>query len=128
MVGFRMLRERCLKLGSEVAVGSYVFPACEHGNVDSSKPQRSWRSAWRSLTKSAGLRGLRFHDMRHQCITELAEGGNADQTIMAIAGHLSRRMLEHYSHIRHEAKRVALDSLAPTFPIVASVESLPKVN
>ena len=30
---------------------------------------------------------------------------------MSIAGH-SRRMLEHYSHIRLEAKRKALDALA----------------
>ena len=31
--------------------------------------------------------------------------------IMAIAGHVSREMLEHYSHIRLEAKRKALESL-----------------
>ena len=30
---------------------------------------------------------------------------------MAIAGHLSRRMLEHYLHIRVDAKRKALDSI-----------------
>jgi hypothetical protein len=30
---------------------------------------------------------------------------------MAIAGHLSRKMLEHYSHIRMSAKRAAVDSL-----------------
>jgi hypothetical protein len=33
-------------------------------------------------------------------------------TIMAIAGHVSRRMLEHYSRIRTDAKRTALDSIA----------------
>lgn len=31
---------------------------------------------------------------------------------MAIAGHVSRKMPEHYSHIRMEAKRVALDAIA----------------
>lgn len=31
---------------------------------------------------------------------------------MSIAGHLSRKMLEHYSHIRMEAKRAALDAIA----------------
>ena len=31
---------------------------------------------------------------------------------MAIAGHLSRRMLERYSHVRMEAKRKALEVLA----------------
>lgn len=31
---------------------------------------------------------------------------------MAIAGHVSRRMLERYSHVRMEAKRKALEVLA----------------
>jgi len=30
---------------------------------------------------------------------------------MAVAGHMSRRMLEHYSHARMAAKRTALDKL-----------------
>jgi hypothetical protein len=30
---------------------------------------------------------------------------------MAIAGHVSREMLEHYSHIRQQAKRRAVESL-----------------
>ena len=30
---------------------------------------------------------------------------------MSIAGHVSREMLEHYSHIRQEAKRKAVASL-----------------
>jgi len=35
---------------------------------------------------------------------------------MAIAGHVSREMLEHYSHIRMDAKRVALDAIATPLP------------
>ena len=31
---------------------------------------------------------------------------------MAIADHVSRKMIEHYSHIRIEAKRAALDAIA----------------
>jgi hypothetical protein len=31
---------------------------------------------------------------------------------MAIAGHVSRRMLERYSHVRMEAKRKAMETLA----------------
>jgi hypothetical protein len=44
-------------------------------------------------------------------ITDLAESGAGDQTIMDIAGHVSKSMLKHYSHIRMEAKRDALESL-----------------
>ena len=55
--------------------------------------------------------GLRFHDLRHHAITELAESQASDRTVMSIAGHVSQRMLAHYSHFRIEAKRKALDAL-----------------
>jgi hypothetical protein len=53
----------------------------------------------------------RWHDNRHTLITDLAESGAGDQTIMDIAGHVSKQMLKHYSHIRMEAKRRALESI-----------------
>ncbi|MEO6802163.1 MAG: site-specific integrase [Granulicella sp.] len=84
-------------------------------NVTGYDPTRhinSWRTAWRTLTKKAGLPGFRFHDLRHCAITSLAESGAADSTIMAIAGHVSRKMLERYSHVRMEAKRTAMETLA----------------
>ncbi len=65
-----------------------------------------------ALTIAAGLKGLRFHDIRHHAITELAESQTSDSTIMSIAGHVSRKMLEHYSHVRINAKRTALDGLS----------------
>jgi integrase len=43
----------------------FVFPACENGKMDPTRSQKSWRSAWRSLRKAAGLQHLRFHDLRH---------------------------------------------------------------
>ena len=76
-----------------------------------------WRTAWRRAVKDAGL-GIRFHDLRYTCITKLAEGQASEQTLMSIAGDLSRKMLEHYSHIRMAAKRVALDAIAkPVFEV-----------
>lgn len=79
---------------------------------DPTRHINNWRTAWRSLTRKAGLPGFRFHDLRHCAITSLAESGAADSTIMAIAGHVSRRMLERYSHVRMEAKRTAMETLA----------------
>ncbi len=79
---------------------------------DPTRHVKSWRTAWRTLTKKAGLPGFRFHDLRHCAITQLAENGTSDSTIMAIAGHVSRRMLERYSHVRMEAKRNAMETLA----------------
>jgi hypothetical protein len=65
----------------------------------------------RAGLEDAGIQ-VRFHDLRHTCVTKLAEGRTSAQTLMAIAGHVSRKMLEHHSHIRMEAKRVALDANA----------------
>lgn len=52
-----------------------------------------------------------MHATRHTLVTELAESGAGDQTIMDIAGHVSRQMLARYSHIRMEAKRTALEDI-----------------
>jgi integrase len=90
----------------------YVFPACENGRFNPTTPQKSWRSAWRSLRKAAGIPALRFHDLRHHAITELAESQASEATIMAISGHVSRQMLEHYSHVRLDLKRKALEGLS----------------
>jgi integrase len=106
----------------ESKADDYIFPACEVAGIerknpntdriDPSKPITSWRSSWRAALTRAGLR-LRFHDLRHTAITNLSESPDvSEQTIMSIAGHLSRRMLEHYSHIRLQAKRRALDAIA----------------
>lgn len=66
--------------------------------------------------------GLRFHDLRHQAITEHAESQAIDQTIMAIAGHVSPRMLAHYSHVRLDEKRKAQDALSTTCANLARSE------
>lgn len=115
----------------ESKADDYVFPACEvagierknpnRDRIDASRPITSWRSAWRAALRRAGLR-IRFHDLRHTCITNLSESPAAsEQTIMSIAGHVSRRMLEHYSHIRLQAKRRALDAIAAQ-PLEAVIE------
>ena len=104
------IRQRAEKLGF-TDPEHYIWPACQWGRIDPTQPIKKWDNAWRSLTKEADLPGLRFHDLRHTIITELAEMGVPDHVMESITGHLSRRMLEHYSHIRLDAKRKALDAL-----------------
>ncbi len=72
--------------------------------------------------------GFRFHDLRHQAITEMAEAGASDATLMALAGHMSRRMLEHYSHVRMAAKRTALDKLEGGLMAIPQATSLPETG
>jgi hypothetical protein len=98
----------------ERAASQYILKAdmrLRPGSIDATRAQKTWRTSWRNLTRAAGLKGLRFHDLRHQCITELLESGAPEATVLSIAGHVSRKMMEHYSHIRMEARRKALDGL-----------------
>jgi len=139
------LRDRAkLWFDSEPLPDWYVFPrgpgqGPKVGNnkasvkPDPTRPLASWRSAWRAIRATAAkgdpqkaippmpsLKNLRFHDLRHDAVSQLAEGQASDMTIMSIAGHVSKKMLEHYSHIRTEAKRRALDAIStPTAPPAA---------
>ena len=88
----------------------YVFPFGRPRPSDPTRPITTFKTAWRNVRKNAKVTG-RWHDNRHTLITDLAESGAGDQTIMDIAGHVSKRMLRHYSHIRMEAKRSALESI-----------------
>lgn len=84
----------------------YVFPWCENRQVDPTRPTNGWRTAWRHALKRAGFR-CQFHDLRVTCVTKLAESQASDMTIMAIAGHVSRRMprtLQPHPH-RGQARR-----------------------
>ncbi len=54
----------------------------------------------------------RLHDLRHTAATKMAEGGVPESTMLSIMGHMSRAMLERYSHIRMAAKREAVEALS----------------
>ena len=95
----------------------YVFPARvgspatgEKRPLDPTKPMVTLKTSWNNVREKAKVEG-RWHDNRHTLITDLAESGAGDETIRDIAGHVSKQMLKHYSHIRMEAKRTALESI-----------------
>ena len=94
----------------------FVFPW--HGRnkkIDPTRAMTSWRSAWRSLRRAAGLRDVCFHDGRHTALTRLAEAGQPDWVIQAQIGHVSPQMMKTYSHIRRMALDEAAAVLEPTF-------------
>lgn len=54
----------------------------------------------------------RWHDLRHTFVSRLAENPNvSEQTIREMAGHVSKEMMQRYSHIRIEAKKEAIGSM-----------------
>lgn len=99
-----------VKRFGEVKPEWFLFPGGGRSPKDPTIPISSLKTAWDSIREKAGVSG-RWHDNRHTLITELSESGAGDETIMEIAGHVSRQMLSRYSHIRTEAKRKALEDV-----------------
>ena len=56
--------------------------------------------AWFRAVRTAGITGLRFHDLRHEAVSRLVEAGLTDQEVAAISGHESMQMLKRYTHLR----------------------------
>jgi hypothetical protein len=54
--------------------------------------------------------------LRHTFLSALGEAGVPESTMKAIAGWMSAKMLERYSHTRNQAKRDAVKKLPSRRP------------
>lgn len=101
---------------SRIAHGSHKG---ERG-YDPNQHQQYWDTAWHTLTEKAGFPGLRFHDLRHTFITHMVELGVSLGVIQTFVGHMSTRMVKHYTHVSSGAARKAVE-LLDSDPILAPV-------
>lgn len=58
------------------------------------------RHSWDRLVKRAGIKDLRFHDLRHEAISRFFEMGLSMPEVALISGHKDPRMLFRYTHLR----------------------------
>jgi integrase len=115
----------------------YLFPsekygfAGEQGHLNGAimvydrnpeKPIGSWKVAWNACRNAAGVK-CRLHDARHTFCSRLGEAKVSEATMVALAGWMSRKMLERYSHSRIEAKREAVKSASSTGSLQKSLQS-----
>jgi integrase len=54
------------------------------------------KRAWRNACKRAGLKGLRFHDLRHTWASCLMQAGVPAYAIQSLGGWASPKMVERY--------------------------------
>jgi integrase len=104
----RQLEEK-LRAGPLYQDGDLVF-ASGHGTpIDA---QNVVNRYYKPLLKRAGLPAIRFHDLRHSCLSLLAQRGEPIRDLQALAGHATaaftlQRYTHHYdSSARHTADRM----------------------
>ena len=89
----------------------YVF-----SNPKTGRPFAQVKTAFKAACRRAGIKGLRFHDLRHTFATRLIEAGIDIVTVRDLLGHSSVKLTERYTHSRNELKRRAVEILAAEKP------------
>jgi integrase len=100
----------------------YLFPWGKPVPSDPSRHATDVTWGWDHLRTDTGV-SCRLHDLRHTFATRLAEDGASESTMLALMGHMSRAMLERYSHIRIAAKREAVAGITLRQPGATSLQN-----
>jgi integrase len=84
------------------------------------------KTAWGSTLKRAGVRHIRFHDIRHTFNTRLMEAGVIQEVRMALMGHATGGSVQsRYTHVELPIKRDAITKLEHWVETQQTVHSQP---
>jgi integrase len=76
------------------------------------QPITTIKTFWRSVTRQAGLEGVRVHDLRHSFASVLASGGASLVLIGQLLGHTQAATTQRYSHLVDSVQREAVERAA----------------
>jgi integrase len=98
------------RMGSLYQPGGLVF-ATETGTIIN--PSNLRNRSFKPLLNRAGLRPIRFHDLRHTCATLLLGKNVNPKVVSEMLGHASVRItLDTYSHLMPDMQETAAKALA----------------
>jgi integrase len=101
--------EEMERMGSLYQPGGLVF-ATETGTIIN--PSNLRNRSFKPLLKRAGLRLIRFHDLRHTCATLLLSKNVNPKVVSEMLGHASVRItLDTYSHLMPDMQEMAAKAL-----------------
>jgi integrase len=67
--------------------------------------------------KRTGLPDMRFHDLRHSCLSLLAQHGEPIRDLQALAGHATAAFtLQRYTHHYDSSARRTADTMGDILP------------
>jgi len=115
-----LLLHELQRLGMASRRSEYVFLG------PNGKPMMDVKTAFKTACRRAGIKGLRFHDLRHHAASKMVEAGIDLVTVSKILGHASIQTTMRYAHPTPENMRKAVELLGQD---VASPEDfVPKLS
>ena len=98
-----------IKAGSEWQDNGLVFATMHGGPVEA---QNVVNRHFKPLLVRAGLPPIRFHDLRHSCLSLLAQRGEPIRDLQALAGHATAAFtLQRYTHHYDASARRTADAM-----------------
>lgn len=94
----------------------YLMPfMAARGFYDPTRPMTvsGIKKAWDEVRREAGVPWFTPYHLRPTGLTRLAEAGTPIHVMLSMAGHISRRMQDHYIRISEQAKRRAVNRVVP---------------
>jgi integrase len=76
------------------------------------QPRSDLNRPWALVSKRAGLKGVRLHDLRHTFASYGAAGGLGLPVIGALLGHASTKTTQRYAHLGSDPLRRASDAIS----------------
>lgn len=103
-----LLRVHIERQQAEFPKNKYLFASVAGTPLEPRNVVRQFKA----LLKRAGLRSIRFHDLRHSAATFLIARGEHPRTVMEILGHTHiSTTLQIYGHVLQETKVAAIASM-----------------
>jgi integrase len=93
------------------ALGEFVFPSATSGAGHTVYID----GAWRSLCKTAMIKELRIHDLRHSFASQLVSGGASLPLIGAMLGHTKAETTKRYAHLFAEPQQQAAERVGAIY-------------
>jgi len=111
----RRLKEvrQCEAMATEKVMPTWVFLSPEGARWD----ERNLRRGWYRLLSRAGIRKVRFHDLRHTWVSLLIQTGAHAKYIQEQAGHSSIQVtMDTYGHLFPSGNRELISRLDDAGP------------
>ena len=111
-----LLVDELEKLKKESRGSQHIFL-----NPRTGKPYGKLQTSFDGACRRAGIKGLRFHDLRHTFASRLVERGVDLIRVKDLLGHSSVKVTERYTHANREERKKAVELLCRKPPKEAKI-------